>query len=243
MRLLSTLAHEHLFRKLGSVSALSESETHALLELPLTLRNYPPHADLVRFGDKPIECALLLEGIACSYKLTSEGRRQILSLFVPGDMPDLQSLFLEAMDYSVAAITASTVAFVPHEALRQVLQTNPSLVGVFWRQTLLDGAISREWLVSLGRRTAYSRIAHLLCELRVRFRDAGIGEEEGYTLPLTQSEIGDALGLSTVHTNRALQSLRYDGLIQTRGRYVAVPDWNALARAGEFDSTYLHRRG
>jgi CRP-like cAMP-binding protein len=240
MRLACTPEHERLIRKLDSIWTLSGDDKRALLGLPLTVRDYDPDADIVNQGDRPRECALILEGVVCGYKLTTEGRRQIISFFVPGDLPDLQSLHLHVMDHSIGTITATTAAFIPHEALRELLRTHAGLIGAFWRDTLIDGAIFREWLVSLGRRSAYSRIAHLLCEFHVRLSVVGLAGEEGFTLPLTQAELADALGLSSVHVNRALQALRQDGLIVSRGRYLSIPDWQALANAGEFDRGYLH---
>ena len=240
MRLVSTPEHERLIAKLESIWALSGEEKYTVLSLPLTLRDYDSDQDIVTEGDRPRECCLVLKGLVCGYKLTDEGRRQIVSFFVPGDLPDLQSLFLHRMDHNIAAITPVTAAFIPHDALHAVIRTEPGLAAAFWRDTLIDGAIFREWIVSLGRRDAYTRIAHLICELHVRLRAVGLAEEEGYQMPLTQADLGDALGISTVHVNRGLQALRRDGLIASKGRFITVPDWQALRKAGEFEREYLH---
>jgi len=107
-------------------------------------------------------------------------------------------------------------------------------------QTLIDAATYREWIVNTGRRPAYERMAHLLCETVVRLRAVGLAGEGSCDLPITQSEFGDALGLSTVHVNRVLQELRGAGLIVLKGSILSVLDWDGLKAAGDFDPAYLH---
>jgi CRP-like cAMP-binding protein len=155
-------------------------------------------------------------------------------------MPDLQSLFLKVMDHSIGTLTASKLAFVSHEAMRDLLHRHPRLAEAFWRDTLVDAAIFREWMVGLGRREAFARIAHLICELFIRLRAVGLVNGYAYELPLTQAELGDALGLSTVHVNRVLKELRNQGLVVLKGKHLVIPDWEKLKEAGEFDPTYLH---
>ena len=162
-----------------------------------------------------------------------------MSFHIPGDIPDLQSLHLEVMDHSLATVDPSKVAFIPHEAVRTFLRAHPRIADVFWRETLIDAAVFREWVVNVGRRDAYARIAHILCEVYMRPVDLVNGQ--AFEMPVTQAEIGDATGLSTVHVNRTLQELRGDGLITTpkNGR-VVIENWQGLLKAGEFDPTYLH---
>jgi CRP-like cAMP-binding protein len=168
-----------------------------------------------------------------------------MSFYIPGDIPDLQSLHLEVMDHSLATVIASKVAFIPHDVvrafLRAFLRAHPRIADVFWRDTLIDAAVFREWVVNVGRRDAYARIAHVLCEVYVRLRAVGLVNGRAFEMPVTQAELGDATGLSTVHVNRTLQELRGNGLITTKknGR-VAIEDWERLQAAGEFDATYLH---
>jgi CRP-like cAMP-binding protein len=232
--------HNRLIRKLESITSLSADEKHGILTLPLATKRVPADTDLVREGDRPSECCLMVEGLACRYKLTDEGKRQIMSFHIDGDIPDLQSLHLRVMDHSLGTLTPSTVAFVAHQSLRDLMQRYPRIGDAFWRDTLIDAAVFREWMVGLGRRSAHQRIAHLLCEMLVRYRAVGLTDGYSYDLPITQSELGDALGVSTVHVNRVLQDLRKDGLIVLRGGRVSAPDWEGLKAAGEFDPTYLH---
>jgi CRP-like cAMP-binding protein len=160
---------------------------------------------------------------------------------LPGDIPDLQSLHLEVMDHSLATVVASKVAFIPHEAVRSFLRAHPRIADVFWRDTLIDAAVFREWVVNVGRREAYGRISHLLCEVYVRLKAVGLANGQAFEMPVTQAELGDATGMSNVHVNRTLQELRRDGLISTpKSGRVVIERWDGLQHAGEFDATYLH---
>ncbi len=231
-----------LIHKLESILVLSEDEEDVLRKLSGTVKSLGPRQDLVCEGDRPSECCLILEGFAYRYKLTEEGKRQIFSFHIPGDLPDLQSLHLDVMDHSVASLSACKAMSIPHETVRDLTRRCPRIGDAFWRDTLIDGAVFREWMLGLGRREAYGRMAHFLCELYVRLRAVGLTDGDGYAMPLTQAELGDALGLSTVHVNRTLQELRGEGLITLRAGAVTVLDWDRLKEAGEFDPTYLHLR-
>jgi CRP-like cAMP-binding protein len=147
------------------------------------------------------------------------------------------------MDHSVMTLTPSKLAFIPHESLRKVMHRCPRVADVLWRDTLIDAAVFREWMVGIGRRSAETRIAHVLCEVLVRMRAVGLTNGHACELPITQAELADALGLSTVHVNRSLQELRGKGLITLRGSLLTVEDWDGLKDAGEFDPTYLHLDG
>jgi CRP-like cAMP-binding protein len=196
----------------------------------------------VREGDRPSECCLILEGFAYRYKLTEEGKRQIFSFHIPGDIPDLQSLHIDVMDHSLSSLTTCKAMFISHESVRNLMQGCPRISDAFWRDTLIDAAVFREWILNLGRREAYERMAHLLCELYVRLKAVGLTNGDACDMPFTQAELADATGLSTVHVNRTLQELRGDGLITLRAGSLSVLDWNRLREAGEFDPTYLHLR-
>jgi len=159
----------------------------------------------------------------------------------PGDIPDLQSLHLKTLDNSVGTLTLCRVGFIQHEDLRELCHAQPRIADAFWRETLVDGAIFREWMLNVGRREAYGRLAHLLCEMVSRLQAVGLVQDHICELPITQSELGDALGISTVHVNRTLQDLRSAGLITLRGGSLEVLDWDGLKRAADFDATYLHQ--
>ena len=139
-------------------------------------------------------------------------------------------------------MTITKVAFIPHEVVRTFIRAHPRLGDVFWRDTLIDAAVFREWVTNVGRREAYGRIAHIFCELFLRLTVVGLNNGNSYAMPITQAELADATGLSTVHVNRTMQELRGDGLITTKDGKVIIEDWDRLREAGEFDPTYLHIR-
>ena len=232
--------HNPLIRKLESIFTLSDDERQALDDLPMQVTTLKQNQDIVREGDRPSRACLLLEGFNCTYKMTGQGKRQIMSFNVPGDLADLQSLHLAVMDASIATITPCTVGFIEHGALRDLCGRYPRIAAAFWRETLIDAAIYREWVMNVGRREATSRMAHLLCEIVVRLRAVGLAEEDNIELPITQVEFADAMGLSTVHVNRVVQKLRADGLIGLNGDRLTIPNWEKLKRLGDFDPTYLH---
>jgi len=229
-----------LIRKLESIATLSDEEHAAILGLPTRSRTLGPGQDIFRDGDRPSQCCLILEGWACRYKLLDEGRRQIFSFHIPGDIPDLQSLHLHTMDHSLGTLTEATMAFIPHENVRALIQRFPRLGGVLWRDTLIDAAIFREWMVGIGRRSAHQRIAHLFCEMATKARSVGLNDGDTYPWPVTQTELADSLGLSDVHVNRVLSDLKRDGLISLGRRVFTAHDWDALAALGQFDPNYLH---
>jgi CRP-like cAMP-binding protein len=229
-----------LVRKLESVFILSKDERDAVVRLPIRVADIKADQDIVREGDRPSRACFVLEGIVCTYKIAGAGRRQIVNFHIAGDAPDLQSLHLAVLDISIGTITPCKVAFAQHEAVRELCTRSPRIAGAFWRETLIDAAIFREWMTSIGQRSAYTRVAHLLCELFVRFRVIGLAVGYVVQFPITQIEIGDALGLSSVHVNRSLQALRKEALIALKDGTLEVLDWKGLQVAGDFDPTYLH---
>lgn len=231
--------HDRLLAGLRALGSVSEAERAALAELPLTLQALPVHRDIVIEGQQFTTCCLVLQGLLCRHTLVSGSARQILSLHVPGDLADLQGLHFGVADFSLGALTPSQVALIPHTALRAAVEAAPGLGALLSRATVRDAAISRRWLASVGRRPAYQRIAHLLCEMHTRTRLAHPEAHNGVALPMSQTDIADALGLSPVHVNRTMQQLRRDGLIASKGHFHGFYDWERLRKAADFDSAYL----
>jgi CRP-like cAMP-binding protein len=229
-----------LIRKLESIFTLTDDERQALETLPMQVMILKENQDIVRMGDRPSRSCLILSGVTCMYKVIGDGKRQIHNFNIPGDIPDLQSLHLQVLDNSLGTLTPCSVGFITHEALDKLFERHYRIARAFWRETLIDGAIFREWMTSIGQREAYPRIAHLLCEMLVRLRAVGLVNGYSYNWPITQSEIGDALGITTVHVNRVLQAMRADGLIELKGERLNIPDWDRLKKAGDFEPTYLH---
>ena len=185
------------------------------------------------------QCTLLLDGFVERYKDLPDGRRQILAIHVPGDFVDLHSYPLKKLEHSVAALTPIRVAFMPHAAVRALTETSAALTELLWRSTLIDAAINREWIVSIGARGAAVRLAHLFCEMNIRLQRIGFSDGRQFVFPVTQIDLADATGLTAVHANRMLRQLREDGLVEFRGGEVRINDWDALRRFAGFDTGYL----
>jgi CRP-like cAMP-binding protein len=232
-----------LTRKLDHFTTLSDEEKKALVGTVARTRTLNPDEDLVREGEPPTECHLVIDGVLCRYKLPSEGKRQIVGFLIAGDLCDLCGFLMGCTDHSVGALTSATVAVIPHKSLQTVLDAHPRLARALWQETLVDAAITREWVANTGRRSAYQRLAHLLCEIGTRSQAVGKASNGSFTWPVTQTEFADAMGLSTVHVNRMLQQLRGEGLIATTGDEIRVLDWPKLREAGEFSPDYLFLNG
>lgn len=196
--------------------------------------------DIVVEGSRPNESTLLLEGIAARYRVLQDGKRQITALHVPGDFVDLHAFMLKTMDHGVVALSPCRVAAAAHRDLTVVTQTSPHLTRMLWLSTVIDGAIHREWIVAMGRRSKKSQLAHLICELFTRLDVVGLVTDHSFHMPLSQTEVADALGVSLVHLNKTLQNLRADGLVRWVDRVITVLNWESLAQVAEFDDAYLN---
>lgn len=158
-----------------------------------------------------------------------------------GEVVDLQNSMLKQADHSVQMLTAGKGALIPRSAIQQLAFERPSVGRAMWIDTLVEASIAREWIANVGRRDARTRLAHLLCEFSVRLKVAGLGEQTNYELPMTQDQLADATGLTSVHVNRTLKGLEADGLIERRNpRAIEIGDWRKLAKVGDFNSAYLH---
>lgn len=228
-----------LLRKLEGVTALTPEEQTALLGLPGIIRGLKPRQDLINLGHQPSHCWLVVEGWVHRYTLLSEGRRQILSFHMVGDFADLPSLYLPDLDFTVGTITPVTVVGIPHEALRRLADTCPKIGLWLWKDALTDAAMARKWIASIGRRSAYQRLAHLFCEFYARLSAVGLVQDDRYRLPITQVDLADATGMTSVHVNRTLKELRAAKLIALRGQELTILDWERLVKVAEFDSGYL----
>lgn len=229
-----------LRRKMDRVMSLSQAEADAVLALPITVREVRAGTEIVREGDRPSQACLMLEGMSYRFKIVGEGSRQIFSYHIAGDIPDLQSLYLERMDHSLMALTKSKIALLPHRALHQLIEAHPRVGGYLWRETLIDGSVFREWMSNIGRRQALSRIAHVICELHARYRSIGAIDLMTMPFPVTQSVLGDGHGLSVIHVNRVMKELKDAKLIRTARRELTILDWDGLVEVGDFQDEYLY---
>lgn len=208
--------------------------------LPLVYKTLDPAAYIIREGERPLSCALLISGFAYRHKVTGDGQRQIMSVHMPGEFLDLQNSFLGVADHNVQTLTRCEIATVPVAALRRLAEEHPPVGRAMWIETLIDASIFREWIVNVGRRDSISRISHLLCELALRLDAIGLTHGHRYDLPMTQEQIADCTGLTPVHVNRVLKELGRLGLIDREKRSVSIVDWNELQEVGDFNTRYLH---
>jgi len=232
---------ERLIRRLTVSTPLDAADLEAIARLPMIVKDLPAQAAIVREGERPSQCCLLIEGFACRSKTTDVGKRQILSIHIPGDIPDLQSLHLHIMDHDFTTLSVCKLGYIAHEVLRKITRERPLIAEALWRETLIDAAVFREWIVNVGRRPATSRMAHFLAEIGRRLEAIGLANADQFELPMTQIDMADALGLSPVHVNRVIQELRRSGVLELRKHAVSIRDLPRLMQIADFDDLYLHQ--
>jgi CRP-like cAMP-binding protein len=233
---------QHFLSRLQQRSRLGPDEQEAILSLGGTPVQFDAHRDIVRPGQPVDHSCLVAKGLVARFDQMADGGRQITAFYLRGDMADLHSVVSPVAGWGLNALSACTVIRVPHAELRELASNFPRIALAFWRDTTLDASILAKWVGNLGRRNAYARVSHLLCEVGMRSEDADLGTRDEFRLDASQEQLADALGLTSVHMNRMLQSLRVDQAIVTDHRVVRVPDWDRLVSIADFDPTYLLRR-
>jgi CRP-like cAMP-binding protein len=221
-------------------SAISEADRAALMDLAGVPQQVEAHRDFVRLGERVQHACLVTEGVIARFAQLEDGSRQVIGFYIPGDMVDLYSLMLPSAPSPLQALTRSTILKIPHSALREIAFHSPELACAFWRDCVADGQLVAQWLVNVGRKNARSRVAHLICEMAVRYDQIGQMRNGAFPLPLTQEQIADATGLTPVHVNRSLRALREEGLVGVARREAVIRNWAGLSDLAEFDPTYLH---
>jgi CRP-like cAMP-binding protein len=229
-----------LLAKFERVLLLTDAERAALRDVPFREEEYLTGDGVAWSGDRLRRVALVLDGILATSKPVAEGRIQVTNFHIAGDMPDLYALALERLDADVVTLTEARVAWIPHDALRRLDEAFPRLGRQLWRISLVEAAVSREWIVNVGRRDALGRVAHLFCELMARMEAAGLAEGGSCRLGLTQRDLTDATALSVVHVNRVIQELRGRGLVSFGQGRLSIHDRAALEALGDFRPDYLH---
>lgn len=227
-------------KKLRKRTDISSEEERAIRHAVAETRGFPADEIVVHAGVELGSSIILLEGWMARSKDLESGERQVTELHVAGDFADLHAFTLKQLDHDIVTLTDCTVAVVPHEAIKDLTERYPQLARAYWLETNVDGAIHREWALSLGQRSAISRMAHLFCELYLRLDLVGRVNGRGYELPLTQRELSECLGLTVVHANRTLQELRRRGLIELENRRLTILDRRGLEGLAEFDPAYLY---
>lgn len=234
---------ERMLRKLLRFSVLGADEIDGLFTPMSAERRLAPREDLIQ-EHKPADGVFAIEeGVACRYKLLPNGRRQIVGLLLPGDVCDLQFILLKRMDHSICAMSPVRARVIPLESMMELLETFPRLARALWWTNAVDSSISREWMVNAGYRTALERTSHLFCEVYHRLEAVGLVQNSQCELPLTQTDLGDTLALSSVHVNRTLMYMRRNNLVRLQGGLLELLDRRALEAAAGFNAGYLHLEG
>lgn len=222
-------------------SVLTDEEQDAVLDLPCHFAQVKANRDFVGLREDVDHVSLIVEGLAGRFDQNRVGLRQITAIHMPGDMANLHSVVQPHATSDLQALTATTVLRIPHASVRQAAARLPALAEALWRDCMVDAAIMSQWVVNVGRRNARSRISHLLCEIAARLDAPGHGNEFSFSFAMSQYQIADATGLTSVHVNRVLKCLRDDDIADVGRGEVRVLDWSRLVAAGDFDRKYLQR--
>lgn len=227
-------------KRLEFRSVITDAERAALLDLSGTPQHVEAHRDFVRLGEEVHHSCLVTQGMVARFAQLDDGSRQAIGFHIPGDMVDLYSLMLPRAPSPLQAMTRCSILKIPHASLRDLACSSPNLACAFWRDCVADGQLIAQWLVNVGRKNARARVAHLICEMAVRFDQIGMARNGVFPLALTQEQIADAVGLTSVHVNRSLRALREEGLVNLSRREAIVLNWHRLSALAEFDPAYLH---
>lgn len=228
-----------LVRKLGAYVELSSDEIAFLEKASARTQTVEARTDVICEGETPTNVHLVVRGLACRYKLLEDGRRQIVAFLIPGDFCDHNVFILSKMDHTIAAVSQIDMVWMPREQMLE-LMSYPNISHAMWLVGLVDEATLREWITNLGQRSAEHRLAHLFCELYLRMKTVGLTNGHEFELPVTQAELGETLGLSTVHVNRSLQSLKAANLAVFKGKKIVINDMIKLKKLSGFRDNYLH---
>ncbi len=219
-----------------------DPEERARLDQLLTYptETYARGTKILTEGERVDTIHLVLTGLAARSKTLESGARQFMALLVPGDLCDVEVFVLAAMDHDIVALSETTCAVIPAKIIEGLLTESTTLTKALWWSTMTDSAVLREWIVNHGSRDSLERIAHLMCELLIRYRIVGETSDDSIPFPLTQEELADATGMTPVHVNRIIKQLRADGLIELKGKVLTIIDPQALLKVAKYDSAYLH---
>jgi CRP-like cAMP-binding protein len=202
--------------------------TAEIARLRTGTRLLPARRILYREGEPIRDVYTLFDGWAIRFKILPDGRRQILTVLLPGDVISLPSLWTDRLDFSVQAVTAVSLCVFDRAAMIEFLRSRPDLE---WRVGSLlarEVGLLEQRLTDLGRRTAHERIARLILRLYVRLAERDATDGPSFEFPLRQQHIGDVLGLTAVHVSRVLRELRDARLIERNGSKLTILDYGGL---------------
>ncbi|MDP8919544.1 MAG: Crp/Fnr family transcriptional regulator [Pseudomonadota bacterium] len=240
MYLSDAFAVHPLVARLHVSGGLTDQHVAALSAVSCETASYPAGHQIFRAGDRPGRGLLLLEGFVSNSKVVENGKRQIMSLHIPGDLP-VQMMHPDwALDVDISAVSACKLACFDPGEIWAVCQEHPQISWALWECALITASIHREWIVNVGHRPAVSRLAHLFCETMTRLEAAGLARDDGCDLPLTHVQLSDATGLSRVQVTRSMKELRQRDLIKFENGRLTIRDRKGLAEVGGFRPDYLY---
>lgn len=234
-------AFSKLADRLTKLADLTADDLDLLSNMPTDIAHFGPHQIVLRQRDETSECRLLLQGYLC-WQEADMATAQITSIYVPGDLPDLHTLYRPYVPGNLVALGSAVIALVPHRFLHELCVRSPRTARALLSILLIDRAIQRNWTVNLGSRDALTRVAHLLCEITTRLQNVGLARDFRFSSPFTQSDLAAACSISPVHANRTVQELRRCNLLEWRGKIISITDWAGLVRLASFDPRYLGLR-
>ncbi|MBV9346666.1 MAG: Crp/Fnr family transcriptional regulator [Pseudolabrys sp.] len=229
-----------LLTRLEAIAALSDKDRALLASLKIEPKQLKAGEALQPQGSRPSHSALLIQGTMARLQEMTDGARQIVSFHLPGEIPDLHSLHIERMDHTLSAVRPALVGTIAHDELRRVIAQSGHLGAVLWRETLIDAAVFRQWITNNGKRGSLAGMAHLLCELFLRAQAIGQAKNESWEMPFTQAELGEAIGITSIHANRILKQLKTEGAAAIEKSVLHIIAWDKLQAIAGFDATYLH---
>jgi CRP-like cAMP-binding protein len=230
---------EALIRRLTALTELAPNDVSELSALCQTVKAFDAKQDIARDHEPATRVHLMLEGWAARYKMLPNGRRQITALLIPGDFCDLHITLFGRRNDGIVALTKARVAVIDSDLIDRLTTERTNVTRALWWTGLIDAAVLREWVANIGRRAAEAAVAHIICELHLRMRAVELVSSDRFSLPLTQEDLGDAVGLTSVHVNRILQRMRAQGLLEFRQRVVTILDLEGLREMAGFESDYL----
>jgi CRP-like cAMP-binding protein len=239
MHLESKSALELFADRLASLSVMSPQDYQSILGLAGRVSQARANLDIISPGQAADHACLVVQGLLGRFGQLRDGTRQITALHIPGDVANFHSVAVPGAASAMQALSTTTIILLPHAELRRIAAASPAIANAFWAYSAIDAAILAEWTINVGRRTAQARLAHLLCEFGLRMEQAGQGARESFTLEATQVQLGDALGLTSIHVSRTFKALRNEKVIAVDGRTIQILNWTELTRLGDFDPAYL----
>jgi CRP-like cAMP-binding protein len=230
-------AFSKLASRIASIAEVRAEDLDLLAEMPSTIAHLNSRRPVLRHGEETTQCCVLLQGFLSWQDASPDG--QITSIYVPGDIPDLHTIYRPCVTGNLIALGPAIVALVPHHFYRELAKRSPAMARALHLMLIADHAMQRNWTVNLGSRDALTRVAHLICEIAARLRTVGLAKDYRLSLPFTQSDLAAACSISPVHANRTIQELRRANLLQWQGRTMTIADWPGLVRLAGFDPNYL----